>query len=239
MTIFIFANNVNTTLAGNISTSATSLTLSSAANLPSSIPSGQVLVITLNDASTRQNYEIIYATSISGATLSGLLRGQEGTAALAWSTGDFAFSAPTKGQMGSLPQLGATNTFTGNNTFQQPVSVGTALLDAHAVNLGQFGGYFSTANGSQTFPSSETPSGLFILKYGAFTTNSSGVATATFTQQFPNGWIAGTGIITNSSAIAGCTTLRSLTVTGIEIDVLNTNGTPLAGAPVFWFAFGY
>ncbi|MBU9536990.1 hypothetical protein KTE58_11355 [Burkholderia multivorans] len=105
MPYFIFANNVSTTLAGGISSNATSLTLSSTANLPSSIPPGYVFVITLNDAATRQNFEVIYATSISGATLSGLLRGQEGTTALAWSTNDFAFSAPTKGQMQALAWL--------------------------------------------------------------------------------------------------------------------------------------
>lgn len=99
MTIFVFANNVDTTLAGNISPSSTSLTLSSSANLPTSIPTGYVFVITLNDVATRQNFEVIYATSVSGSTLSGLLRGQEGTAALSWSTGDFAYSAPTAGQM--------------------------------------------------------------------------------------------------------------------------------------------
>ncbi|MGG5541966.1 hypothetical protein P4G95_09195 [Burkholderia vietnamiensis] len=102
MTIFTFANNVSTTLAGAISSTATSLTLSSAANLPSSIPAGMALVITLNDRATLQQFEIIYATSISGATLSGLLRGQEGTTAQAWSTNDFAFSGPTAGQMKSI-----------------------------------------------------------------------------------------------------------------------------------------
>ena len=59
MTIFVFANNVDTTLAGAISSSSTSLTLASANGLPSSIPAGAYLVITLNDAATEQNFEII------------------------------------------------------------------------------------------------------------------------------------------------------------------------------------
>lgn len=239
MTIFMFANNVDTTLAGPISSSATSLTLASTAHLPTSIPAGQVFAITLNDLATKQNFEVIYATAIAGATLSGLMRGQEGTTALSWSTGDFAYSAPTQGQMGALPQLGASNTFTGNNTFNNPVSVGAGTAAAHAINLGQFAGAFSTSNGSQTFPSNATPSGLFVIKYGTFITNSSGVASVNFTNPFPNGWLIGGGTITNPTAIAGCTTLRNLTVSAIEIDVLNTNTTPLAGASVFWFAFGY
>lgn len=105
MSNFIFANDVNTSLAGPVSSSATSLTLASTHGLPSSIPSGQVLVITLRDQATRQNSEIIYASAISGATLSGLSRGQEGTSALAWLTGDYAYSGPTAGQMGSFMQV--------------------------------------------------------------------------------------------------------------------------------------
>ncbi|HEX7911803.1 MAG TPA: hypothetical protein VF534_27430 [Paraburkholderia sp.] len=123
MTTFIFANNVNTTLAGNVSTSATSITLSSTANLPASIPAGSVLAITLNDQATRGNYEVIYATAVTGATLSGLLRAQEGTAALAWLTGDFAFSGPTAGQQGSFGQLSENNTWTGTNTFDDGIAV--------------------------------------------------------------------------------------------------------------------
>jgi len=151
------------------------LTLSSAAHLPSSIPAGQVLVITLNDIATEQNFEVIYATSVSGATLSGLLRGQEGTAALAWSTGDFAYSAPTAGQQASFGQLAEnnawsgnqaftgtvtaqstvsvtgqisssnTNTWTGANTFTQSVNVTAAVAPGQAVNLGQIPAQFPSS----------------------------------------------------------------------------------------------
>lgn len=140
---FAFANNVSTTLAGAISSTSTSITLSSAANLPPSIPSGKVLVITLNDQATRQNFEVLYATAISGATLT-VLRGQEGTAALSWATGDFAYSAPTMGQMQAFGQLSdantwtGTNNWTGNNSFSNPLAVAAALSSGQAVNLGQF-----------------------------------------------------------------------------------------------------
>lgn len=135
MTIFMFANNVSTTLAGGISSSSTSLTLSSSADLPTSIPSGQALVITLNDIATRQNFEIIYATSISGATLSGLLRGQEGTAALSWTTGDLAYSPPTAGQMANFMQnpqaigrLLSIQTFLVNGTYNPSSSLVTRVV---------------------------------------------------------------------------------------------------------------
>jgi len=148
MTIFIYANNVDTTLAGAISASATSLTLSSAANLPVSIPSGSAFVITLNDRATGQNFEIIYATAVSGATLSGLQRAQEGTAAQSWLANDYAYSAPTAGEMNGFGQLGAVNTWTGNNTFSNPIAVGAATAPGQAITKGQAESEFALLAGS-------------------------------------------------------------------------------------------
>lgn len=127
MTQFVFANNVNTTLASSISSSATTLTLASSANLPSSIPAGEYFVLTLNDAATRLNYEIVYATAVSGATLT-VVRGQEGTSAQAWLLGDFIYSGPTAGQMESFGAGGVTsfNTRTGAVTLTGS-DVNTAL----------------------------------------------------------------------------------------------------------------
>jgi len=158
MTTFIFANNVNTTLAGNVSNSATSFTLSSSANLPASIPAGSVLVLTLNDAATRNNYEIVYAQAISGATVSNCLRGQEGTAALAWLTNDFAFSPPTAGQMAAMGQIGGNNTWTGNDTFINPITVPDGTAPTHAASVEQLNNrkQIFTASGSFAVPSGVT-----------------------------------------------------------------------------------
>lgn len=118
MTVFTFADNVNTTLASPVSSSATSFTLASTAHLPTSIPTGEYLVITFNDAATRGSFEVIYVGAISGATCSSLLRGQEGTTALSWLTGDFAYNGPTAGQMANILQLPqATGRLLGVQTF--------------------------------------------------------------------------------------------------------------------------
>ena len=101
MANFTFSNNISTNLAADVTATAVTITLSSTVGLPSSIPTGTVLAITLNDASTRQVFEVVYATAISGATLT-VQRGQEGTSAVAWSTGDYVFSGVTAGQMSSL-----------------------------------------------------------------------------------------------------------------------------------------
>ncbi len=100
MTPFIFANNIKTTLASAVSSTATTITLASSTDLPSSIPTGYYLPITLNDAATGQVYEIVYATAVSGANLT-VLRAQEGTSAGTWAIGDYVFCGPTAGQMTS------------------------------------------------------------------------------------------------------------------------------------------
>lgn len=129
MTTFTFANFVSTTLAGAVTNSATTITLSSAANLPASITSGSVLALVLNDVATRTNYEIVYATAISGATLT-VTRAQEGTAARAWSVGDYVYITTTAGQMGSFFQgtpgtvssVGVSGGSTGLTTTGGPVT---------------------------------------------------------------------------------------------------------------------
>lgn len=95
MTQYVFANNVNTTLAASATSTQTTLTLGSATNLPT-LSTGQVMPLTLNDAATRAIYEIVYVTAISGSTLT-VTRGEEGTTAVAWNTGDYAYCAFTGG----------------------------------------------------------------------------------------------------------------------------------------------
>lgn len=106
MANFSFVNNVNTTLAAPItSTSQTTITLASSANLPT-LSAGQMMSLTLNDAATRAVFEIVYVTAISGATLT-VIRGQEGTAATTWLVGDLTYSALTAGVIENLQTASA------------------------------------------------------------------------------------------------------------------------------------
>jgi hypothetical protein len=187
MTNFVFANNVNTTLAGAVSSGATNITLSSTQNLPSSIPAGQVLVITLNDAATRNNYEIVYATAITGATLT-VVRGQEGTSALAWLTGDFAFSPPTAGQMGNMGQLGGNNTWSGNNSFSNPIAVGNATASGQALTKGQAELEFALLAGSssQTFNVANASSSVQAMPLGQLPSQFPSVLSANGYKKYPD-----------------------------------------------------
>ena len=92
---FILVNNFNTTLSAASSSTATTFTVSSSANLPT-LAAGEVLPITLNDAATRLVFEICYVTSISGNILT-VERAQEGTSAQNWNVGDYIWNGPTAG----------------------------------------------------------------------------------------------------------------------------------------------
>lgn len=100
MSKFVFSNNVSTTLAVAANSTTTTLTLTSNANFPV-IPPGYYWPVTLNDEATQTVYEIVYVISTAGNNLT-VLRGQEGTTAVAWNVGDYAFSAATAGALESF-----------------------------------------------------------------------------------------------------------------------------------------
>jgi len=98
---FIVVDGVNTTLADAVSTTSTTITLASSANLPT-LGSGQMMPLILQSASNASANEVVYVTAISGASLT-VERGQEGTSAQSFAVGDLAFCGPTAG---TVPLLG-------------------------------------------------------------------------------------------------------------------------------------
>jgi hypothetical protein len=126
-----FSNNARSTLASSINSSATSLTIQSGAadlfpiadvgtgDLPSA---DDWFKATLQDVSG--NVEIIYVrTRVSGsAVFSNVIRGQEGTTARSFVAGTvIGLRVTAEDIQASIGILGADNTFSGENTFQQPI----------------------------------------------------------------------------------------------------------------------
>lgn len=107
--MFLFANQASSTLAAPAGSSATSLTLAAGSGSKFPSPSGiDVFALVLADAATNTSFEVVYCTARTGDVLT-VLRAQEGTTALNWTTGDFANLFVTKGQMEALAQsLGGT-----------------------------------------------------------------------------------------------------------------------------------
>lgn len=101
---FLFANDAQSTLAGPITAIATSLTLASGTGADFPSPgAGQQFALTLNDAATGLDTEIVYCTARSGDVLT-VVRGQEGTSALDWLAGDLAANLNTAGTMAAMVQ---------------------------------------------------------------------------------------------------------------------------------------
>jgi hypothetical protein len=105
MNIFVIANNVQTTLSAATSSTSTTFTLSSSANLPTLL-AGQMMPITFTDDATGLIREICYITAISGTTLT-VIRAREGTGAQNWSVGDGAACLPTAGTVALLQNVQA------------------------------------------------------------------------------------------------------------------------------------
>ena len=175
MTTFVFANNINTSLSSAVSPSATTITLANAANLPASIPSGEYLAITISDAATRQNFEVMYATAVSGSTLT-VIRAQEGTTAISWLTGDYVYSSPTAGQMQSFGAGGVTsfNLRTGAITLSGSdvtVALGYTPFDQAGGTIGGNTSVIGTLQATSTFFTNSTTA---ILAPGPGTTSVNG-----------------------------------------------------------------
>lgn len=104
-TPFVFSNFNQTTLAAGIGPSATSITVATGTGaLYPSPGAGEQFALTLNDASTRLNFEIVYCTARTGDVLT-VVRGQEGTTPASWVIGDFCWNGITSGQMNEVVQV--------------------------------------------------------------------------------------------------------------------------------------
>ena len=100
----VFANNANTTIAGAITNTATSVTLATGSGALFPSPTGgDYYVATFTDAATGLLREIVHVTAMSGDVAT-IVRAQEGTTALNWSAGDFFANEFTAGQAAAFLQ---------------------------------------------------------------------------------------------------------------------------------------
>ena len=137
MSYATFLNFYQTTLGAALSSTATTMTVSSTTGLPSSLASGQFIPMTLTPASNPGSaYEIVYVTGISGSSLT-VTRGEEGTSALNWSTGDILYSTNTAQTTGT--SMGSPST-----DFQTNTLTASGLITAN--------GGIDVAGGTLTIP---------------------------------------------------------------------------------------
>jgi hypothetical protein len=202
---FIWANNASSTLAGPITPSATSLTLASGTGALFPNPSaGQQFGLTLVDAATGLNTEIMYCTARTGDVCT-VVRGQEGTAAQSWIAGDLAANLLTAAQLAALVQqvtLAPNRTVTASGAFSittadangriglnRTAAVGTssATLPAGA-SPGQTYTVEDLAGNFQAFPCTiNAPGGMSIAGLSSFVCNVNRQS-VTFTYYGSNIW---------------------------------------------------
>ena len=106
MATILFANNAQTTLAGAITSSQTTANLAPGTGSLFPQPSaGQYFKMTFVDAATGLINEIVNVTNVTSDAIT-MIRGQEGTTARAWSSGDIAANFHTAGAMQAMAQQG-------------------------------------------------------------------------------------------------------------------------------------
>lgn len=144
-----FKNNATATLAASISSSATTIVLSSSLGaLFPSLTVGQFFFATLFNAVG--TYEIVKVTARAGDSLT-VIRAQDGTTASAFIAGDGFAQRIVAANFANIPQLDASNTFTGANNFTGG-SITGAAISTGSINNTPIGsttrntGYFSSAS---------------------------------------------------------------------------------------------
>lgn len=206
MTLFIFSNDAQSTLAGPISAAATSLAVQSGQGAEFPNPSsGQQFSATLNDAATGLLTEVIYCTVRSGDNFTTVERAQEGTNALSWLAGDLIANLLTAGQMAAMVQSvqlapnrtvstsGAFNTTTADANGSiglyrtGGLGVSSTILPSNAV-AGQTYTYQDLVGNFNAYPLTvSAPAGMSIAGLSAFVCNVNR-QTAIFTYYGSNIW---------------------------------------------------
>lgn len=130
MSLQRYTDNASTTLAANITSTATSLSVTSGTgSLFPTLTGSQWFVATLIKNGVPTTQEIIRVSARSGDNFTTIVRAQEGTTALAWNAGDTVALQPTSGGFLNFSQVDDTQAQTGNYA----ADVGTA--SAYSVTL--------------------------------------------------------------------------------------------------------
>lgn len=122
MSIFVFANNASSLLASGITNSQTTVTVTTGQGaLFPAISAGQVAACTIEDVSG--NIEVVYATGRTGDTLT-IVRGEEGTTALAFASGSRIEQRVTLGVLAALLQKNGGDTLSGTTVLSGVLNLG-------------------------------------------------------------------------------------------------------------------
>lgn len=149
----LFKNNATALLAASISTSGTTLVLAAGTGIKFPVLTGSDYFYgTIYDSAG--NYEIVKVTARSADSLT-IVRAQEGTTALAFSSGDAFAQRVTAANLNDFAQKSSDQTFTGTNTFDGTTNFNDLVSGVNANFSGAITSASPTFTGTVTIP---TPS---------------------------------------------------------------------------------
>ena len=222
-----FTNNAATSLASGITNVATSLTVASGKGaLFPTLSGGDVFYATL--ANSSGVVEIVQVTARTTDTFT-IVRGQDGTTAVAWNTGDKVELRPTAVSMTAMAQKA--------NNLSDLASVATARTNLGATTVGS--NLMTLANPSAvTFPRVNADNTVSTLDAATFRTAigaGTSSTTGTVTSVTAGGGLTG-GTITSSGTIAIDTTTYAIgqIITGRPANYTNyAVGNTVAGSSLY------
>ena len=129
---FLFADFVNTTLSAGVTPTQTTISVSSAANIPTTSADNPLALVLMS--ADQSLFEVVYCTFVSGTTLT-VMRGQEGTAAQSWNSGDNVFAAFTAGVLTRMLQRVTNQQTLSANTVLSSASSGQTIFTSGAITL--------------------------------------------------------------------------------------------------------
>jgi hypothetical protein len=145
---FRFSNNASATLGSSLTSAATTLAVSTGLGALFPLPGvGEFFHAVLVDASN--NIEIVKVTARSGDVMT-IARGEEGTAARTFSSGDRFELRTTAAGLANMVQLDGAQTITGQKTFSQQI-LGSISGSAGSVTNGVYTIGNQTIGGQKTF----------------------------------------------------------------------------------------
>lgn len=127
---FRYVNAGNSTLADGIVAADTQITVANQARFPSSLESGEKLVLTIHPSGLPSTQEIVICTAISGGVMT-VTRGAQGTTAQDWPTGTVVGAYLTAEMLGQIRDKALT--VSGTNTGDETAArIGTLIAGATA-----------------------------------------------------------------------------------------------------------
>lgn len=160
----VYVNNFETTLAASLSIGATSMTITSAAGLPT-LAGSDYYHLTLDDGAGI--IEIVKVTARTGTTCT-IVKAQEGTADLAWAGTEVVSLRPTANSFALKADL-ADPTFTGTVALPAGITIGGTTLNPTVTELNYVDGVTSAIQ-TQLDSKSPTAGSTSITTLGTITT---------------------------------------------------------------------